>query len=179
MHIFEVVTFFSRLVVIQSTQFFSGSTCLLDSCFWWSIFPLNHKNAYGHQIFQVGDMLRGAVTHKYTWYLNGVVLWGHVTNKIHASTCRRCINTTLGKVLTRWESPKHDPLIKRPTWGHATVWKIYITTCTRFVDKKLSRLLTFGTIFSTQKLRSSQKFSFSFSIFQEKWISKFLIHVES
>ena len=30
----------------------------------------------------------------------GVVSWGHVTNKIHISICRRCINTTLGKVLT-------------------------------------------------------------------------------
>ena len=30
----------------------------------------------------------------------GVVLWGHVTNKIHISTCIICIDTTLGKVLT-------------------------------------------------------------------------------
>ena len=28
------------------------------------------------------------------------VLWGDVTNKIHISTYRRCIDTTLGKVLT-------------------------------------------------------------------------------
>ena len=41
MHIFEVVTFFSCLMVIQLTQLFSGSTYLQDSCFWWSIFPLN------------------------------------------------------------------------------------------------------------------------------------------
>ena len=129
MHIFEVVTFFSRLVVIQSTQFFSGSTCLLDSCFWWSIFPLNYKNAYGHQIFQVGDMLRGAVTHKYTWYLNGVVLWGHVTNKIHASTCRRCINTTLGKVLTSCEN-----------LPNMTLWSSGQREVTRPFEKSISPL---------------------------------------
>ena len=63
-------------------------------------FSSYYQNAYGHQILQIGDMLRGALTHKYAWHLNGVVLWGHVTNKIHISTCRRCIDTTLGKVLT-------------------------------------------------------------------------------
>ena len=66
----------------------------------WSIFPLNYQNAYGHQTFQGGDMLRGALTHKYARYLNGVVLLGNVTNKIHISTCIRYINTTIGKVLT-------------------------------------------------------------------------------
>ena len=37
-------------------------------------FSSYYQNAYGHQTLQGGDMLRGA--------LNGVVLWGHVTNKI-------------------------------------------------------------------------------------------------
>ena len=27
---------------------------------------LNYQNAYGHQTFQGGEMLRGALTHKYT-----------------------------------------------------------------------------------------------------------------
>ena len=65
MYIFEVVTFLSCLVVIQSTQFFSGNTYLLDSCFWSSIFPHNYQNAYDHQTFQGGDMLQGALTHIY------------------------------------------------------------------------------------------------------------------
>ena len=56
-----------------------------------------YQNAYGHQNFHGCDMLRGALTQK---HLNGVVLWVHVTNKIHISTCRTSINTTLGKVLT-------------------------------------------------------------------------------
>ena len=64
------------------------------------IFPLNYQNAYDHQTFQGGDMLQGYLTHAYAWHLNGVALWGHVTNKTHISTCRRCIDTTLGKVLT-------------------------------------------------------------------------------
>ena len=63
-------------------------------------FSSYYQNAYGHQTFQGGDMLQGALTHEYAWHLNGVVLWGHMTNKIHISTCRRCIDTTLGKVQT-------------------------------------------------------------------------------
>ena len=51
-------------------------------CFWWSTFPHNYQNTYGHQTFQGGDMQRGALTHKYAWHLNGKVLLGHVTNKI-------------------------------------------------------------------------------------------------
>ena len=42
---------FSRLVVIQSSRFFSGSTYLLDSCFWWSIFPV--KMAMTTKLFRV------------------------------------------------------------------------------------------------------------------------------
>ena len=68
MCIFEVVTFFSCLVFIQSTQFFSGITYLYNSCFCWSIFPLNYQNAYDHQNFQGGDMLQGALTHICAWY---------------------------------------------------------------------------------------------------------------
>ena len=62
---FETGAFFSYLVVIQSTQFFSGSTYLQDSCFWRRIFPLNYQNAYDYQTFQGGDMLQGALTHIY------------------------------------------------------------------------------------------------------------------
>ena len=59
-------------------------------------FPLNYQNVYDYQTFQDGDMLQRAAA-----YLNGVVLWGHVTNKMHISTCRKCVGTiTLGKVLT-------------------------------------------------------------------------------
>ena len=65
-----------------------------------AFFPLNYQNAYDHQMFQGGDLVQGALTHIYAWHLNGVVLWGHVTNKIHISTRRRCIDTTLGNVLT-------------------------------------------------------------------------------
>ena len=53
------------------------------------------------------------------------------------------------------EAPKHDPLIKWPTWGHVTVWKIYISIFTRFITNKLRILLTLGGIFSMQTLKSS------------------------
>ena len=63
-------------------------------------FSSYYQNAYGHQTFQGGDMLQGALTHKYAWHHSGVVLLRHMTNKIYISTCRRYINTSLGKVLT-------------------------------------------------------------------------------
>ena len=69
MYTFEVVQFFYCLVFIQLTQFFSGSRYLEDSCFWWSIFPLNYNNAYGHQNFHGGGMMQRAITHKYVWHL--------------------------------------------------------------------------------------------------------------
>ena len=53
------------------------------------------------------------------------------------------------------EAPKHDPLIKLPTWGHMNVWKIYISTFMRFIANKLGRVLIFGKIFSMQTLKSS------------------------
>ena len=62
-------------------------------------FSSYYQKAYGHQTFQGADMLRGALTNKYALLLNKVILWGHVANKIYTSTCRRCIRTTLGKVL--------------------------------------------------------------------------------
>ena len=61
-YFFEVVTFFSCLAVIQSTQFLSGNTYSQDSCFSWSIFPLNYQNSYDYQTFQGSDMLQGALT---------------------------------------------------------------------------------------------------------------------
>ena len=39
--------------------------------------------------FSGGDTLQGALTHIYEWHLKGVILWGHVTNKIHIPICRR------------------------------------------------------------------------------------------
>ena len=36
----------------------------------WSIFSLNYQNVYDHQIFQSGDLLSGALTHKYAWHHN-------------------------------------------------------------------------------------------------------------
>ena len=37
-------------------------------------FSSYYQNTYGRQTLQGGDMLRGALTHKYA-YLNGVILW--------------------------------------------------------------------------------------------------------
>ena len=53
MYIFEVVTFFFCLVVVQSTQFFSGSTYLSDPRFWWSTFPLTIRMAMVTDLFRM------------------------------------------------------------------------------------------------------------------------------
>ena len=122
-------------------------------CFWWSIFPLNYQNAYDHQTFQGGDILRGAFTHKYAWHLNGVILWGHMTNKIHISTSR-CIDIKLGKVLTCVQDSQ--------TWHFDQVTnvrlrdrlkKLYIHFYKVFLANKLDRLLALGKIFSTEMLK--------------------------
>ena len=69
----------------------------------------------------------------YAWYLNGVVLLGHLTNTIQISTCRRCIDIPIRQGADiELETLKHDPLIKWPTWGRVAVWKIYISIFMRF-----------------------------------------------
>ena len=119
--------------------------------FWCSIFPLRHQNAYGHQ---GGVMLRGALTHKYAWHLNEVVLWDHVT------ICRRCMDTKLGKLLTSYKRLPNMTLWSRKLKrGHKTVWKIYISTFVRFTAHKLGRLLAFGKVFSMQTLKSPPSFA--------------------
>ena len=70
---------------------------------------------------------------------------------IHISSFRYYTRQGANLVL---EAPKHDPLIKWPTWSHMTVWKIYASTFTWFIANKLGRLLTLGRIFSTQSLKS-------------------------
>ena len=45
--------------------YFSGAVCIYKIHFDEAFFPLNYQNVYGHQSFQGGDMLRGALTHKH------------------------------------------------------------------------------------------------------------------
>ena len=90
--------FFKLWALFQNVRFYWG--CDIFSCLVGIQLTLNYQNAYGRQTFQSRDLLPGAFTNKYAWHLNGVVLWGHVTNKIHISTCGRCMDTKLGKLLT-------------------------------------------------------------------------------
>ena len=90
--------FFKLWALFQNVRFYWG--CDIFSCLVGIQLTLNYQNAYGRQTFQSGDLLLGAFTNKYAWHLNGVVLWGHVTNKIRISTCSRCMDTKLGKLLT-------------------------------------------------------------------------------
>ena len=93
MYIFEVVAYFSYLVAIQSSQF-SVAVHIKIHIFDEAFFLLTIRMSMSC------DLLQGALTHKYAQHINGVVLWGHATNKIHISTCRRCMDTKLGKVPT-------------------------------------------------------------------------------
>ena len=114
-------------------MFFVPSGYPFNSIFWWQYVFIRFVFLMKHFAAQLSQCLwspnfsrwRHAVRsyHAYIYmHDNGVILWGHMTNKIHTSTCRRCINTTLGKVLT--ECKRHDPLIRWPTWGQMSVWKI-------------------------------------------------------
>ena len=116
-------------------------------CFWWSIFPLNYQNTYGHQTFQGGDMQGGALAHKYAWYLK--------TNKTYLKLQKMYWKHNRQGANIVLEDLKHDPLIKWPTWGHVTAWKIFISIFVRFIANKFGRLLTLGRIFITQTLKSS------------------------
>ena len=132
---------FSSLVVIQSIQFSSGSTYLSDSCFWWSIFPLDYQNAYGHQTFQ-GASMEGCC--EITWQIKHMSL----PAEKYGQQSRQAADLVK-------ETPKHNPLITWPKRGHVTIWKIYISTFVTFIANKLGKLLTLGRIFSMQMLKSS------------------------
>ena len=58
---------------------------------------IHYHNTYGHQICQGRNILQGALTNRFEWPLDKVVLWDHVVNKIdYISTCRRSMDTKLG-----------------------------------------------------------------------------------
>ena len=140
-----LVTFFSRLVVIQSTQFFSGSTYLYDSCFCWSIFLLTTRILIFTKLFRVltcYDELSPINTHDISTEWSCWVKWQIKTIKCWLSV----------------SSSQTWPLIKWPRWYHVTVAKIYISIFMKFIANKLGRLLALGRIFSKQALKSSPTF---------------------
>ena len=99
-YIFEIVTFFFLPNGYPINSILQWQYIFTRFVLFMKHFFLYYQNAYDHQPFQGGDMLQGALTHIYPWHHNGVALWCQVTNKIHISTCRRCINTTLAKMIT-------------------------------------------------------------------------------
>ena len=59
---------------------------------------LQYHNAYGHNTYQGDDIPQGTSINKFSWTLNGIVMWGHIKNLTHyISTCRRPMETKLGK----------------------------------------------------------------------------------
>ena len=104
MFLYFLGTSFQNVHFCGCDIFFLPSGCPVNSILQWQYIFIRssyYQNAYGHQTLYGGDMLRGALTDKYEWHLKGVFLWGHVANKIHISTCRRCIDTTLDKGLIK------------------------------------------------------------------------------
>ena len=95
-YIFEVVIFLRLWHFLWyfwgCDIFLSPSGGPVNSSFQWhhvfirSTFSMKHfssyyQNVYGHQTLQGGDMLRGALTHKYTWYLNLQMMYWHHTRQ--------------------------------------------------------------------------------------------------
>ena len=76
---------------------------------------------------------------------------GHVTIKIPVSICRWCIDISLGKVLnmTLWSNDQHEV---------TSLFEKSISLLSRRLYNKLGKLLIWGRIFSTQKLKSSPTF---------------------
>ena len=124
---------FEVVIIWVCDIFLSPSGGPVNSIFQWqyvfvrSTFLMKHfssyyQNAYGHQTLQVGHMLRGAVTHKYERHLNGVVLLGHVTNKIHSELAddvltphkARCWLSASGSQtwMTLWSSDQCEVCLK-------------------------------------------------------------------
>ena len=85
-------------------------------------------------------------------------------DKFNALYSRRPMNTKLGNVLTysdRLPSLKqHALLITWSTWGQVTIWKTYISTITRLMDSKPSRVLTYESQFSTQTVSCHRLLAF-------------------
>ena len=96
------------------------------------------------------------------------------------STCRRPMDTKLGKVLTCREKlpplKPQDLLIMWQQWGQAMIWKFSISTFTKLMANKLGRMLTLGKRFSTQVLKSSPTALFEDTLkfsFRKAWIISF------
>ena len=92
-YIFEVVIFFSFVVVIQSTQFLVVVYIYKISVFDEAFFHLIIRMPMITKLFRVVTCCKELSL----IYVNDIFA---VTNKIHISICRECIDTTLGKVVT-------------------------------------------------------------------------------
>ena len=66
------------------------------------------------RLIGVGDIFKGNPTHKFTWFLNEVFMWGHMTNKISVPA----LQTRQGADL-QWEAP-----ILKATWPFDPVTKV-------------------------------------------------------
>ena len=81
--------------------------------FWWSIFPITIS--IFTEPFNVLACCKELLPKDMPDNSAEWSLLGHVTNKIHISTCRRCIDTTIDKALTYrlpnmtlWSSDQHE-----------------------------------------------------------------------
>ena len=92
-YIFEVVTFFSFVLVIQSTQFLVVVYIYKISVFDEAFFHLIIRMPMITKLFRVVTCCKELSL----IYINDIFT---VTNKIHISTCSECIDTALGKVVT-------------------------------------------------------------------------------
>ena len=80
----------------------------------------------------------------------------------YISTCRRPMNTKLGRVLTYFERlpslKPNDSFLTWTTWGYLTVWKKSISTFTKLTTTKRGRVVTSEERLSKQMVKSSPAF---------------------
>ena len=127
-----------------------------------NIFPLNYQNAYGHRTFQDGDIPWGASTHKFAWHINKVVLWGHVTIKIHLINNFHFQKTYEHQTRQDANLLSKAPTLK-PTWSFDHVinmsilrdlWSLNLAGCWLqgggLARKRLSRYRNLVEIFNAQ-----------------------------
>ena len=158
-----------RKVVTQCEEFPPiNSYNHLNMCLWevtWQIkniiSPLSQSLLWSQVLSTYrGNILQGTPTHKFAWLLNKMVVEGQVINlKRYISTCRRPMDTKLGKVMTyQWEAA-----IFKPTWPFYYMKDVrtcdnskkFVSTIKRPMVSKSGRLLTYRRRFSTQTLKSS------------------------
>ena len=94
----RVVGYYERILPVKSNDPLIRWLCSIT---WQAKTCLQCHSAYGHQIWQDGNLSWLALAHKITWYFNHLVLEDHLTNESHCISITTVPMTTkLGRMVT-------------------------------------------------------------------------------